>query len=285
MGQKIVFTDEQMGHIREQYAAGVPAYTIATSLGVGKATICRRLKSLDIKLRHRVKIIFTESQFTHIKTRYEETRSTPTVAKELGVCNHLICNALHGLGIKLQARGKRIITPDIINSVKTRYDNGELVQTMADELGVYPSTLYDYLRCITKIRGAARHSRYPVIDGKKFCPDCGNSKGVSEFRLRRFLFICCKECERVRNILTSYHMTRMEYEALYKKQGGVCAICHNPETRKKVFVPGFELSVDHNHKTGKNRGLLCQCCNTAIGLLKDDSALIQSALNYVETWQ
>lgn len=72
-----------------------------------------------------------------------------------------------------------------------------------------------------------------------------------------------------------YGMTMPEYQVLLVSQAGRCAICTRPPTDDKL------LHVDHNHVTGKVRGLLCQQCNHAIGLLQDDRAVIQQALNYV----
>ena len=67
-------------------------------------------------------------------------------------------------------------------------------------------------------------------------------------------------------------------------QNGVCAICSLRETRKlrgKITA----LSVDHNHRTKKIRGLLCHKCNLALGFLSVDKhgdKLLQSAINYVK---
>jgi len=58
------------------------------------------------------------------------------------------------------------------------------------------------------------------------------------------------------------------------KQGHACAMCGDKPTDKK-------LGVDHNHKTGAIRGLLCGTCNTALGMLKDDPAIILKAYNYL----
>ena len=54
-------------------------------------------------------------------------------------------------------------------------------------------------------------------------------------------------------------MTLPEYISLYKRQRGVCAICERDR----------ELVFDHDHKTGRVRGLLCRPCNVAIGQLGD----------------
>jgi len=78
----------------------------------------------------------------------------------------------------------------------------------------------------------------------------------------------------------NYDISIEDYDEMLEKQGGVCAICANPET---VCVKGTPkiLSVDHDHKTGKVRGLLCRSCNTALGSFKDSQALLQKASEYL----
>ena len=81
--------------------------------------------------------------------------------------------------------------------------------------------------------------------------------------------------------LRLYGITPSEYEALAVLQDGLCAICHEPETmtyrgKRKA------LSIDHDHETGKVRGLLCAACNFAIGKFRDDPALLRSAADYLE---
>jgi hypothetical protein len=63
-------------------------------------------------------------------------------------------------------------------------------------------------------------------------------------------------------------------------QNGVCAICKLPESRKSRSGL-YTLSVDHDHKTGKVRGLLCHRCNNCLGTLKDDTHILQSAIDYL----
>ncbi len=60
---------------------------------------------------------------------------------------------------------------------------------------------------------------------------------------------------------------------LFLNQNGGCAICGQPQERR--------LHVDHDHKTGRIRGLLCGSCNRAIGLLKESVASLASAIGYL----
>lgn len=76
------------------------------------------------------------------------------------------------------------------------------------------------------------------------------------------------------------HVSDSTYEALRAKFGDVCNICgvpaHSNSRRER-------LAVDHCHETGAIRGLLCHRCNTAIGLLKDSVAILQTAIEYIST--
>jgi hypothetical protein len=67
---------------------------------------------------------------------------------------------------------------------------------------------------------------------------------------------------RQHNLKRSFGLTIEEYDAMHDAQGGVCAICGRPQKNKR-------LAVDHNHTTGKIRGLLCTTCNRALGYLEN----------------
>lgn len=84
------------------------------------------------------------------------------------------------------------------------------------------------------------------------------------------------------NLAKNYGLTMVEYNALLRTQGGVCAVCgkDEPQARGRTGKQ-FALAVDHCHKTGKVRGLLCQKCNRAIGLLGDDPVLMRRAISYL----
>lgn len=78
----------------------------------------------------------------------------------------------------------------------------------------------------------------------------------------------------------NYGLTQEQYDAMFEAQGGVCAICKEPERSRRV--KRLNLSVDHCHKTGKIRGLLCSGCNTAIGHFYEDIEVMIRAKKYLE---
>jgi hypothetical protein len=80
---------------------------------------------------------------------------------------------------------------------------------------------------------------------------------------------------RKRVLRRRYGISPEEYNQLFEAQGGVCAICHRP------CRSGRALAVDHDHHTGKVRGLLCVCCNQAIGAFGDDPEVMSRALRYL----
>lgn len=79
-----------------------------------------------------------------------------------------------------------------------------------------------------------------------------------------------------------FGITLAEFDEMVLAQGGVCAACKQPETaiyNGKVR----NLCVDHDHETGRVRGLLCTCCNTALGLLGEDLDRIEALRHYLLT--
>lgn len=89
--------------------------------------------------------------------------------------------------------------------------------------------------------------------------------------------ICCitKEDSRKASLKRRYGISLEFYNIVLKDQDNSCAIC-------KTTDPGYEsFCVDHCHKTGKIRGLLCRKCNIAIGHLQDDPILCIRASKYL----
>lgn len=69
-----------------------------------------------------------------------------------------------------------------------------------------------------------------------------------------------------------------DYENMFNEQEGKCAICkrHQSEFKKR-------LVVDHNHKTGKIRGLLCSPCNRMLGQVGDSFTILRNAIEYLKS--
>jgi len=72
------------------------------------------------------------------------------------------------------------------------------------------------------------------------------------------------------------------YLKLLEEQGGACAACRKAETLTGPSGSPRRLSVDHDHTTGRVRGLLCNACNRAIGLAKDDPTTLRRLAEYLE---
>jgi len=77
---------------------------------------------------------------------------------------------------------------------------------------------------------------------------------------------------RARKIWNRYRLTPEEHARILARQGNACAICKEPRTDR----------IDHDHKTGKVRGVLCHCCNAALGLFKDRPDLLRTAADYLD---
>lgn len=106
---------------------------------------------------------------------------------------------------------------------------------------------------------------------QSYCKSCHNIKSRREYR---------PEYMRNYDLMSKYGITLEEADKIMLNQNSCCAICniHISEVskgHKKQFC------VDHNHDTGKVRGLLCDSCNRGIGLLKDSVEVLNSAIEYL----
>ncbi|MPZ28299.1 MAG: recombinase [Micromonosporaceae bacterium] len=146
-------------------------------------------------------------------------------------------------------------------------------------------------------RGVGRRKQpdTAVPAGMKWCPDCGETKSLDDFvrttRKASGLHSYCRPCHNARGRETKerlyggtreYHLRhrygigQQEFDELLAEQGGVCAICgaDRPE------------HVDHDHRTGWIRGILCFNCNGGLGQFRDDPEHLSKAITYLRgaTW-
>lgn len=133
---------------------------------------------------------------------------------------------------------------------------------------------------------------------ERTCKGCGETKPISHYYLqkdarqgRRYVMARCKPCVIARkqrwrdanraesrayyfrhNMRYLHGLTPEGFAAMLIEQSGRCAICAEPTTMPHV---------DHDHATGRIRGLLCQGCNLGIGHLQDDPARLRAAADYL----
>ena len=120
----------------------------------------------------------------------------------------------------------------------------------------------------------------------KYCTVCKEVKPLSEFAIhptrRKFSFSQCRECDNKRskrkNIKQKYNITLEDYDKIFEKQSGKCKICG---TKKIGYKNRGRFCVDHDHETGKIRGLLCVNCNLLLGHAKDDIKILALAIQYL----
>lgn len=81
------------------------------------------------------------------------------------------------------------------------------------------------------------------------------------------------EINKRRSLLAKYGLTTADYKKLFEDQKGLCPICELPLGKK--------FHVDHDHSTGKVRGLLHPNCNCILGFAKDDIQVLRGAIRYL----
>lgn len=143
----------------------------------------------------------------------------------------------------------------------------------------------------------------------KVCTKCGKEKPLTEFfprydyrKAQGKLSSWCKKCHgasgvqykrrspaarqrytvaRRRHLLrTKYGLTADDLVRMLEAQGGQCAICHRSASAESYGKPK-QFAVDHDHKTGRVRGLLCDWCNRGIGFLGEDPDRLIAAAEYL----
>lgn len=144
------------------------------------------------------------------------------------------------------------------------------------------------------------HGKLVILfaDDLKFCKVCNIMKTKADFiKIRHsngrwYWYYCCRTCQGKKNkecklrypertrasgrrchLKRKFGITVEDYDRMLSAQGGVCMICRKPSQNN--------LHVDHCHKTGIVRSLLCGHCNRMIGLAGDDPMVLISAAEYL----
>ena len=145
-----------------------------------------------------------------------------------------------------------------------------------------------------------------VMPTKKMCTVCKVAKPFEDFYYgykakkqrdivhKKYPHARCKECDharvrvyhknnrdkttrqqRISHRRSKYGITEEQYNNMILSQNNLCAICNNPSSKT--------LHIDHDHKTGEVRGLLCSNCNMGMGFFKDNTVFLNNAIQYLNT--
>ncbi len=121
----------------------------------------------------------------------------------------------------------------------------------------------------------------------KICGRCKEDKPLDQYNRRKMangkwgVHSYCKPCNVLNMREWVYGLTKDEYEAMVNAQDNLCAICGEPPVPSKSGRVK-SLHVDHDHKTGKVRKLLCGHCNRGLGGFRDDPELLEAAIAYLQ---
>ncbi len=126
-----------------------------------------------------------------------------------------------------------------------------------------PTTQFEWRTCVVCERAFQPQQKRGV--GRTYCSD--SCRGKMHYRHRKY---------------GTSQKFYADYDALFERQGGKCAICGETKVLKDGRSSKHKkLCLDHCHSSGKLRGLLCTGCNTGLGSFKDDPLRLCAAITYL----
>jgi hypothetical protein len=140
-----------------------------------------------------------------------------------------------------------------------------------------------------------------MADEEVLCRRCGETKRRDDFYTQSYAPAPrqpCKQCltterkaryaarggariSHAQVLREKYGLTPDQYDRMLQEQNGVCAICRQPETRRGSGGEPRRLSVDHDHRTGVVRALLCGRCHTVTSAVEESPDLLEAVRLYL----
>jgi hypothetical protein len=122
-----------------------------------------------------------------------------------------------------------------------------------------------------------------MFDTLHTCAVCGRAQPAHAFHKaqlnRRKRKPWCKTCCRDYQLAKKFKIGLSDYAAMLEGQGGCCKICGSDQPASNGKA---EFCVDHDHRSGRVRGLLCNKCNIGLGAFKDSVDTLRRAIAYLE---
>jgi len=131
-----------------------------------------------------------------------------------------------------------------------------------------------------------RHRR--LQNGMATCNRCGELKAAAQFPALPYGTYLCEIClraeqgvQQLRRQGSSFEL----YQDLLAAQNGRCAICGATQGHRSRYDKVCRLAIDHDHESGKVRGLLCNGCNRGLGYFKESIESLEAAIRYLKREQ
>ena len=160
--------------------------------------------------------------------------------------------------------------PSVTEYIVKHYADGDTLTKLAKAFGISHPTI------IRILRDNGISPRRTWAKTVRTCRYCNVEKDVSAFYYKKYV---CKKCIPAHYLkkgysLKKYGITYDDYLNMLDAQDNRCAIC-NDEFIKRPYI-------DHDHETGRVRGLLCGGCNAVLGRFKDKEATLLWAIEYLK---
>lgn len=146
------------------------------------------------------------------------------------------------------------------------------------------TSYYVSIKEAAKILDVPRHHVLDMVEAGLTCWRIGKRIRIPRCALddSALVLVPILRYDRRRRLKEKYGLTVEQFDAMLKTQKGLCAICGRPPSGKGQCGKSPVLHVDHDHATGKVRGLLCPQCNQALGKFRDDVEILTSAIDYLD---
>lgn len=171
-----------------------------------------------------------------------------------------------------------------MDSIAELYESGLSIREVARRTGVsFNSVRYRLVRC-----GLHRVKHKRLRDGTAACTRCGEEAPPEQFPnllCGRYLCRVCLRAEQTERQLRRQGTSSERYRELLEAQEKKCAICGVMEGHRSCYGTVCRLAVDHDHRTGTVRGLLCNSCNRGLGRFKDSIENLEAAIRYLKREQ
>ena len=214
-----------------------------------------------------------------------------TIAPDFDCSVHTMQRNLKEAGIPLRGfRPLTDLTDAQLQEALGLYQDQKTLEEIAQYFNCKRQVIARKLRSAgALIRRGGKVQKYFTINGRKTCGVCKEEKACTEFGLHSTTYdglqgsclVCSNKANKTHELQRKFGLTQADYDLMLDSQGGVCAICNQPETRMKFGKP-TQLAVDHNHENGQVRSLLCAKCNMGLGQFNDNPVTLRKAAFYLE---